>query len=172
VPAARGPVERLRTTRVGRARERLRAARVQHLRHVGQQAFLLDRALRLPKPQAREARGEHERAGPPDEQPAAACHDSPTIARDNARRPITARCTETCVNQSLKTLLVIAFLIAIIWNLGAGLYYMLVDKGESRRTVNALTRRIVLSIVLILAVVAAAWMGWIDFHGVGSNPVR
>ncbi|WP_133479604.1 twin transmembrane helix small protein [Cognatilysobacter segetis] len=76
------------------------------------------------------------------------------------------------MNQSLKTLLVIAFLIAIIWNLGAGLYYMLVDKGESRRTVNALTRRIVLSIVLILAVVLAAWMGWIDFHGVGSNPPR
>jgi succinate dehydrogenase/fumarate reductase cytochrome b subunit len=76
------------------------------------------------------------------------------------------------VNQSLKTLLVIAFLIAIIWNLGAGLYYMLVDKGNSRRTVNALTRRIVLSIALILAVVLAAWMGWIDFHGVGSNPVR
>jgi succinate dehydrogenase/fumarate reductase cytochrome b subunit len=76
------------------------------------------------------------------------------------------------VNQSLKTLLVIAFLIAIIWNLGAGLYYMLVDKGNSRRTVNALTRRIVLSIALILAVVLAAWMGWIDFHGVGSNPTR
>ncbi|HEY4582393.1 MAG TPA: twin transmembrane helix small protein [Lysobacter sp.] len=76
------------------------------------------------------------------------------------------------MNQSLKTLLVIAFLIAIIWNLGAGLYYMLVDKGGSKRTVNALTRRIVLSIVLILAIVAAAWMGWIDFHGVGSNPGR
>jgi succinate dehydrogenase/fumarate reductase cytochrome b subunit len=76
------------------------------------------------------------------------------------------------VNQSLKTLLVIAFLIAIIWNLGAGLYYMLVDKGGSKRTVNALTRRIVLSVALILAIVFAAWMGWIDFHGVGSNPGR
>ncbi|HEY4581274.1 MAG TPA: twin transmembrane helix small protein [Lysobacter sp.] len=76
------------------------------------------------------------------------------------------------MNQSLKTLLVIAFLIAIIWNLGAGLYYMLVDKGGSKRTVNALTRRIVLSIVLFLAIVFAAWMGWIDFHGVGSNPGR
>ena len=76
------------------------------------------------------------------------------------------------MNDSLKTLLIIAFLILIVWNLGAGLYYMLVDKGESRRTVNALTRRIVLSVVLILAVVLAAWMGWIDFHGVGSNPTR
>jgi succinate dehydrogenase/fumarate reductase cytochrome b subunit len=74
------------------------------------------------------------------------------------------------MNDSLKTLLIVAFLLVILWNLGAGLYYMLVDKGESRRTVNALTRRIVLSVVLILAVVLAAWMGWIDFHGVGSNP--
>ena len=46
------------------------------------------------------------------------------------------------MNDSLKTLLIIAFLILIVWNLGAGLYYMLVDKSESKRTVNALTRRI------------------------------
>ena len=49
------------------------------------------------------------------------------------------------MNDSLKTLLIIAFLILIVWNLGAGLYYMLVDKGQSKRTVNALTRRIALS---------------------------
>ncbi|TZF89764.1 twin transmembrane helix small protein [Cognatilysobacter lacus] len=76
------------------------------------------------------------------------------------------------MNHSLKTLFVIAVLIAIVWNLGAGLYYMLVDKGGSRRTVNALTRRIVLSVGLILAIIFAAWMGWIDFHSVGSNPPR
>ncbi|GAA5083222.1 MULTISPECIES: twin transmembrane helix small protein [Lysobacter] len=69
------------------------------------------------------------------------------------------------MNDSLKTLLIIAFLIVILWNLGAGLYYMLVDKGESKRTVNALTRRIALSIALILLVVLANYMGWIKFHG-------
>jgi succinate dehydrogenase/fumarate reductase cytochrome b subunit len=69
------------------------------------------------------------------------------------------------MNDSLKTLLVIAFLIVILWNLGAGLYYMLVDKGESKRTVNALTRRIALSIALILLVVLANYVGWIKFHG-------
>ena len=74
------------------------------------------------------------------------------------------------MNDSLKTLVIVAFLILIIWNLGAGLYYMLTDKGGSKRTVNALTRRILLSIALILGVVFAVWMGWIDFHGVGSNP--
>lgn len=69
------------------------------------------------------------------------------------------------MNDSLKTLLIIAFLIVILWNLGAGLYYMLVDKGESKRTVNALTRRIALSVALILLVVLANYMGWIRFHG-------
>ena len=70
----------------------------------------------------------------------------------------------------MKTLLIIAVLILILWNLGAGLYYMMVDKGESKRTVNALTRRIALSIALIIGVVIAAKMGWIEFHGVGRNP--
>lgn len=71
------------------------------------------------------------------------------------------------MNDSLKTLLIIAFLIVIVWNLGAGLYYMLVDKGESKRTVNALTRRIALSVALILLVILAIKMGWITPHGVG-----
>ena len=48
--------------------------------------------------------------------------------------------------------------------------YMMVDKGESKRTVNALTRRVALSIALIIGVVIAAKMGWIEFHGVGRNP--
>ena len=70
----------------------------------------------------------------------------------------------------MKTLIIIAVLILILWNLGAGLYYMMVDKGESKRTVNALTRRIALSIALIIGVVIAAKMGWIEFHGVGRTP--
>jgi hypothetical protein len=70
----------------------------------------------------------------------------------------------------MKTLIIIAVLILILWNLGAGLYYMMVDKGESKRTVNALTRRVALSIALIIGVVIAAKMGWIEFHGVGRSP--
>ncbi len=71
------------------------------------------------------------------------------------------------MNDSLKTLLIVAFLIVILWNLGAGLYYMLVDKGRTQRTVNALTRRIALSVALILLVILAMYMGWITPHGVG-----
>jgi succinate dehydrogenase/fumarate reductase cytochrome b subunit len=71
------------------------------------------------------------------------------------------------MNKSLETLLIIAFLVVILWNLGAGLYYMLVDKGTTKRTVNALTRRIALSVALILFVALAIYMGWITPHGVG-----
>ena len=74
------------------------------------------------------------------------------------------------MNDSLKTLLIVAFLIVILWNLGAGLYYMLVDKGQTRRTVNALTRRIAVSVALILLVILAIYMGWIEPHGVGRAP--
>ena len=61
----------------------------------------------------------------------------------------------------MQKLLVIAFLILIVWNLGAGLYYMIVDKGRSDRTVKSLTRRIALSVALILVVLAGYWLGWI-----------
>jgi putative copper export protein len=71
------------------------------------------------------------------------------------------------VNDSLKTLIVVAFLLVIVWNLGSALYYLMVDRGESKRTVNALTRRIALSIGLILLVVLGIWTGVIQPHGVG-----
>ena len=72
------------------------------------------------------------------------------------------------MSDSLKTLLIIAFLAVILWNLGAGLYYMLVDKGVTKRTVNALTKRIALSVALILIVMLSIWMGWIKPHGIGG----
>jgi len=68
----------------------------------------------------------------------------------------------------MKTLFILAFLGLIIYNLGAGLYYMLVDTGNSKRTVNALTKRIALSIALIALVAAGIFTGVIDPHGVGS----
>ncbi|MFZ7097192.1 twin transmembrane helix small protein [Luteimonas dalianensis] len=72
------------------------------------------------------------------------------------------------MNDTVKTLLIVAFLLVILWNLGAGLYYMMVDKGQTKRTVNALTRRIIFSVALILIVLLSIWMGWITPHGVGG----
>ena len=73
------------------------------------------------------------------------------------------------ISPELKTLLIVAFLIAIVWNLGAGLYYMLTDKGESKRTVNALTKRIGLSVLLIGLVCAGIATGYIQPHGVHAG---
>jgi len=69
------------------------------------------------------------------------------------------------VNDSLKTLLIVAFLLVIVWQLGAGLYYLLTDREDSKRTVNALTRRIGLSVALILLVILGIYTGWIKPHG-------
>ena len=65
-------------------------------------------------------------------------------------------------------ILIVVALLAILYNLGAGLYYTMVDKGAGSRTVNALTWRIGLSVALILVVMFGIWMGWIQPHGVGQ----
>ena len=68
----------------------------------------------------------------------------------------------------MKTLLVVGFLALIVYQLGAALFYMLTDRGESKRAVNALTRRIGLSIALIALVAAGIATGVIQPHGVGA----
>jgi hypothetical protein len=66
----------------------------------------------------------------------------------------------------MEKLLIIAFIILIIWNLGAGLYYMMVDKGKTNRTVKSLSWRIGLSVLLILLVIAGIFTGVIKPHGI------
>jgi hypothetical protein len=84
-------------------------------------------------------------------------HGAPARA-DNARIP--------SAGAAMQKLLIIAFLIVILWNLGAGLYYMMVDKGTTDRTVRSLSWRIGISVVLILIVVAGIATGWIKPHGI------
>lgn len=66
----------------------------------------------------------------------------------------------------LQKLVIVAFLIVILYNLGAGLYYMLADKSRTDRTVKALTRRIAISVVLIVLILLGIWTGVIQPHGV------
>lgn len=63
-------------------------------------------------------------------------------------------------------ILIVVFLIAIVWNLGAGLYYMMTDKGGTDRTVKALTRRIGLSVLLIVLIIIGMLTGIIQPHGI------
>ena len=67
----------------------------------------------------------------------------------------------------LQKLIIVAFLVVIVYNLGAGLYYMMTDKSKTDRTVKALTRRIALSVALILLIVLGIFTGVIKPHGVG-----
>ena len=70
------------------------------------------------------------------------------------------------MNDSLKTLLIVAFMIMIVWNLGAGLYYLLIDRGQTKRTVRALSWRIGLSVTLFALIVLGIWSGTIKPHGI------
>lgn len=63
-------------------------------------------------------------------------------------------------------LIVIAFFIAIVYNLGTALYYMMHDKGEGKRMAWALTRRVALSVLLIALVALGMWTGYIKPHGI------
>jgi hypothetical protein len=58
-------------------------------------------------------------------------------------------------------IVVILFIIAILASLGSALYYLVKDKGESNRTVRALTLRISLSIVLFVLLMAGFYFGLI-----------
>lgn len=62
-------------------------------------------------------------------------------------------------------LVIFAFLIAIIYNLGAALYYMMNDKGTGKRMAWALTRRVGLSVALILLIALGIVTGVITPHG-------
>ena len=66
----------------------------------------------------------------------------------------------------MERLVIFAFLGVILWNLGAGLYYMMVDKGTTDRTVRALSWRIGLSVGLIVLVALGIFTGVIKPHGI------
>src|SRR5690606_5613540 len=169
--AAGGPVVFAGARRVGGQCQRPGAALVQHPCRGLEQVLLGMHALELPAAES-VARGRHAQGqAPARPQRHAPAHAATTPAAapgcDNGPRT-SARHEPKPVNDSLKTLIVVAFLLVIIWNLGSALYYLMVDRGESKRTVNALTRRIALSIGLILLVIIGIWTGVIQPHGVGG----
>lgn len=57
--------------------------------------------------------------------------------------------------------IVIAFIILILASLASALYYLIRDKGQSERTVRALTVRVSLSIVLFVLLMAGFYFGFI-----------
>ncbi len=62
-------------------------------------------------------------------------------------------------------IVVLLFIAFIIISLGSALYYLVKDKGQSDRTVKALTLRISLSIFLFVLLMAGYYFGWIPQAG-------
>jgi hypothetical protein len=65
-------------------------------------------------------------------------------------------------------LLIILVLAAIVASLGSGLFHLVRDEGKSKRMVNALTLRIVLSVLLFVLLFVAWRSGLITPHGVNG----
>jgi branched-subunit amino acid transport protein AzlD len=61
----------------------------------------------------------------------------------------------------MRIIIIIAF-IGIIASLGSALVFLVRDRGATNRTVNALTVRISLSVLLFLFILFSYWMGWIE----------
>ena len=59
------------------------------------------------------------------------------------------------------------FIITLI-SLGAALFYLVKDKGTTKRTVNALTVRITISVSIILLLIIGYYSGLIQPHGLGG----
>jgi small neutral amino acid transporter SnatA (MarC family) len=72
----------------------------------------------------------------------------------------------------LKIIIVLALLV-IVGSLGSALYYLLMDRERSPRTVKALTWRIGLSIGLFLLLLAGFGAGFLKPHGIkpGLRPM-
>ena len=61
---------------------------------------------------------------------------------------------------------VVILLFIILFSLGSGLVFMIRDKGQSHRTVKALTVRITLSVGLFILLMIAYATGLIAPHGI------
>ncbi|HMK14883.1 MAG TPA: twin transmembrane helix small protein [Burkholderiales bacterium] len=61
--------------------------------------------------------------------------------------------------------IVFLFIAVILFSLGSALYYLIKDKGQSERTVKALTVRITFSIVLFLILMLGFYFGLISPQG-------
>jgi len=65
--------------------------------------------------------------------------------------------------------IVILLLVFILISLFSGLYFLVKDKGQTRRNVNALSIRVGLSLLVIAIIIIAAALGLIELS---PNPLK
>ena len=65
----------------------------------------------------------------------------------------------------VKIILLILF-VGILASLGSALFSMMKNRGQGKKTVNALTVRVILSIIVFFLLILSYGMGWIQPHGI------
>ncbi len=59
-------------------------------------------------------------------------------------------------------IVIVVFLLVILASLGSALFFLMRDKGNTTRTVRALTWRVGLSLALFLVLMVSYKLGWIS----------
>jgi cytochrome bd-type quinol oxidase subunit 2 len=65
-------------------------------------------------------------------------------------------------------ILIVACLLGIVASLGAGMFHLVKDKGDSKRMATALTVRVALSVALFVLLFIAWKQGLIQPHGISK----
>jgi len=65
-------------------------------------------------------------------------------------------------------LLILVCLLGILISLGAGMFHLVNDKSRSKKMVNVLTIRVVLSVALFILLLLAWSQGLLQPHGLGQ----
>ena len=68
----------------------------------------------------------------------------------------------------LPKIIILVLLAAIVVSLFSGLFFLLNDKSDKRRTLTALKVRVALSITLLVFLAVAFMNGWLQPHGLGK----
>jgi len=63
-------------------------------------------------------------------------------------------------------IVIVILLITILFSLASGMFYLIKDKGQSRRAVTSLTVRITLSVTLFITLFIGYATGLIKPHGI------
>jgi hypothetical protein len=66
----------------------------------------------------------------------------------------------------LSKILIVVIFLGIIASMGSALFFLIKDKGQSNRTLHALTIRIVVSVALFVLLFVLWGLGLINPHGV------
>lgn len=69
----------------------------------------------------------------------------------------------------LPKIIIVLVLFTIVFALLRGLFFLVKGQGNPKKTVNSLTWRIGLSVILIGAIVVAIQLGYIEPHGINPN---